>query len=214
MKDSDHSEAKNDKWQRRIALATTAIAAVGAIATWVYNAQQTRFREIETVEMFFQHLISPDRRLSNMAKLTVKSLLSDKKLADQLILAAIEVTSEEAATQPELSASELDERRAARAAMAEGWAYLGNKPNGTWQTRYFDFPVDADPQQFITGDRVLRVREATGSLNLRQNMPTPEGTFPQVIDVLDPGTVVEVQEIHAWQSTGYMWAKVVIVPME
>jgi len=210
----NHNDAKNNKWQRRIALATTAIAAVGAIATWVYNTQQTRFREIEVVEKFFEHLVSPDQRLSNMAKLTVEKLLSNKELANQLIQAAVEVTTEEEATQLNLSSSQLDKRRTARVDRIEGWAYLGNKSNGTWQTRYFDFKANDNPLKFTEGDGKLRVREATGSLNLRQNMPNPDGTFPPVIDVLDPGTEVSVQEVRAWQSTGYMWAKVVVVPTD
>ncbi len=209
-RNDDGKTKRNNKWQLWIAVATTAIAAVGAIATWAYNEQQSRFREIETVEKFFPHLVSTDRRLSNMAKLTVKNLLSDPELADRLIQAAVEVTSDDAATKPELTSKELGERRAARAPTAtiEGWAYLGNYIDGNWQTRYFDFSANADPQQFVT--HTLRVREVTGALNLRLNMPTPEGTFPPVIDVLEPGTEVRLLEVQRWQSSSYMWGRVAI----
>ncbi len=205
---NDDSKTKAGWWHQLTALATVASAGVGALATCVYNEQQTRFREIETVEKFFPHLISTDRRLSNMAKLTVRTLLSNPELADRLIRASVEVTTEEAATKPEISPEELTQRREARKKEAHGWAYLGDysKSAGMWQTRYFDFPPGANPDDF-TGNE-LKVRAETGSLNLRINMPTPAGTFPPVVDVLAPGQKVLVLDVKAWQSTGYMWAKI------
>jgi hypothetical protein len=39
-------------------------------------------------------------------------------------------------------------------------------------------------------------------------MPTPDGRFLKIIDVLKPGSEATVQEVHEWHSTGYMWARI------
>jgi hypothetical protein len=90
----------------------------------------------------------------------------------------------------------------------EGWAYLGHYVAGRneWKTRYFDFNIDTDPQE-LEG-KSITVRERTGALNVRAGMPTPEGAFRKVVDVLHPGTRANVHEVQEWQSTGYTWARI------
>lgn len=210
---NDNGKNKAEGRQRLIiAVATTAIAAVGAIATILYNQQQTRFQEIETVERFFPHLVSTDNRLNEMARLTVKSLLTDPKLADDLIKASVKVTTERAATQAELTPAELAEIRPTGVTQAQGWVYLGEYSfaEKTWNTRYFDFEVGALPKD-LQGE-TLKVREETGALNVRRGMPTPDGRFPGVTDVLKPRSKVTIDEVRPWQQTGFMWARISYVP--
>jgi hypothetical protein len=90
----------------------------------------------------------------------------------------------------------------------EGWAYLGHyvKSSKSWKTRYFEFRSDMNPDG-LKGEW-LKVREQTGSLNIRSGMPTAMGKFLAVIDVLKPGSEVKIHDIEEWYSTGYMWAKV------
>jgi hypothetical protein len=89
----------------------------------------------------------------------------------------------------------------------EEWVYLGDysSEDGMWRTRYLDFPSDADPR---TLSKKFRVRKETGSLNVRRGMPDAEAKFPEVIDILKPGTEVTIQEVTPWQSTGFIWARI------
>jgi hypothetical protein len=43
-------------------------------------------------------------------------------------------------------------------------------------------------------------------------MPTPEGEFPAITDVLQPERKVRLGAVHAWQTTGYQWAPITLVP--
>jgi hypothetical protein len=85
-----------------------------------------------------------------------------------------------------------------------GWVYLGDWTGTEWRTRYLDFDPKASPSS-IAG-KVVEVRRSTGQLNVRRGLPTPEGEFPSVVAVLQPGQRLRVGSVQAWQSTGYQWA--------
>jgi hypothetical protein len=57
-------------------------------------------------------------------------------------------------------------------------------------------------------NELFHVLEETGSLNIREGMPTLLGKFRKVIDVLKPGSEVKIHNVKEWHSTGYMWAEV------
>lgn len=48
----------------------------------------------------------------------------------------------------------------------------------------------------------------TGALNVRIGMPDLVGQFPKVIDVLKPGSSVQISEVKEWYETGYKWAHI------
>ena len=76
----------------------------------------------------------------------------------------------------------------------------------TWKTWYFDFGSSTDPNSLI--GKTLKVREKTGSLNVREGMPTWSGQFQKVVDVLSPESETIINEIKEWSSSGYMWAQI------
>lgn len=39
-------------------------------------------------------------------------------------------------------------------------------------------------------------------------MPTPDGNFSPVVDVLNKNDKVLVKQVAEWQKSGYMWAKI------
>ncbi len=90
----------------------------------------------------------------------------------------------------------------------EKWVYLGDysSKDGLWRTRYLDFPSGANPKTFKT--KKFSVRKETGSLNVRRGMPTPTAKFPEVIDILKPGSEVTIQEVKPWQATSFIWARI------
>jgi len=93
----------------------------------------------------------------------------------------------------------------------EGWAYLGDysSSQGQWKTQYLDFPSNADPNTLEN-----KTPETTGSLNVRRDMPTPSGALAGVIDVLKPGSRVQIHDVKPWKETGFMWARISYVPQE
>ena len=229
--------SKDSKWwQPLIAAATVCIAGVGAWATNLYNDRQVYLQELEAVEKFFPHLVSEDSRLSAMARRTVKKVLRDKALAQELINDSVKLVSERDARPPgnlqvdqarlvelaELVGERIQanikpvEKRppvsktppvtATKVSTQEGWAYMGEYAGGYWRTRYFDFSDKDDPK--LLKGAVYSVRERTGALNVRLGMPKPDGEFPQVIDVLKVGVEATFEDIKDWQGTGYMWAKI------
>ena len=88
-----------------------------------------------------------------------------------------------------------------------GWIYLGHfdARNSTWKTRYLDFPANARPSEFV--GKSYPVRERTGALNVRQSSPDTFGNFGSVVDVLQVGSSIAIEEVREWHSTGYMWAR-------
>lgn len=115
------------------------------------------------------------------------------------------------------SASQKEQKEIPKASVAEkpvdakirdkfGWAYLGHFDGSIWRTRYFDFSGEPQPKTFE--GKVLRVAKEKGALNIREGMPTPEGTFPRVKAALRSGSEVSVEKTANWEDTGYWWAKI------
>lgn len=173
---------------------------------------QAQILEMQTVERFIPHLIAANEDEKKMAILTISSL-SSPKLATNLggmfsskgTREAVDVLMATAAprTQTEMTPSS-----AVTTSSRNGWAYLGDyvASEHRWRTRYFDFG-DTDPPETLK-NKNFAVRSQTGSLNVRADMPTPQGDFPAIINVIAPGTHVQVGNVRAWSSTGYIWAQI------
>jgi len=72
-----------------------------------------------------------------------------------------------------------------------------------WRTRYFGFAVNTAPDKLPE-----KLKVASAALNVRANMPTSDGSFVEVIDVLKQGQEVTVLKKKAWQKTGFWWSKI------
>lgn len=219
---------KKDMWDRfstlSTFLSTVVIAALGLYFTHVYNERQstrdhqtqtyqTRILEMQTVEKFIPHLTG-DEETKKVALLALTSLGSPEfatrfaklnpsegtESAADVIMATATAAAQ---TQVPVATSTSSEGLA-----KEGWAYLGHylRDRKTWKTKYFSFDDKTHPDDLR--DEKLEVRERTGALNVRIGMPTPDGRFPNVVDVLKPGSTVVVVDVQEWHSTGYMWAKI------
>jgi hypothetical protein len=86
-----------------------------------------------------------------------------------------------------------------------GWVFLGSWATDGWASRYLDFPASAKPAS-LEG-RTLRVRQATGALNVRGNLFYEPG-YDRIVDVLPPGTAVTLDSIASFANGGYyIWAR-------
>jgi len=87
-----------------------------------------------------------------------------------------------------------------------GWVYLGqyNRGEKIWENAYFYFDKRIDPKVLVG----QKIRVSAESINIRSGIPTPEGRFLGVTDVLNNGASVEITEIQEWRNTGYMWAHI------
>jgi hypothetical protein len=202
------------------------------------QAQQRRLTEIQTVERLLSHLVSKDsveRRLAFYAlqehtnpafvekcvlllspqeRLPVLTALSPSALQElqrsgqqQTFRVAVDSALDRKFAQ--VAVGGVVRAREASTGTKEGWAYLGDyRPAAQmWQTRYFEF-ADTLPVGAIAPGTRLRVRVATGALNVRRGLPTDAGEFPDVIDVLREGTQVTIRELRPWLSSSYMWARI------
>ncbi|MCK4825828.1 hypothetical protein KA005_59315, partial [bacterium] len=185
--------------------------------------QQNKLVEMQTLEKFIPHLEGKNESRQQAALVVIWRLanaevaLALRKIYDSpgtrkggdTIMAT--ATSPSQKRLPLTVVTKADTSTQARV----GWAYLGgysadNSRKLKWQTWYFNFDVTKDKPDDLK-DRELSVRKETGALNVREGMPTPVGRFPKVIDVLEPGSKVHIQEVREWHSSGYMWAKISFV---
>jgi hypothetical protein len=159
---------------------------------------------------------SEDRRANVVAKFYTKEVLdiiqegsnpdnvrsTARKAFDKISAAKVYKVDDSDIKPPETPGVSTTEKR-------KGWAYLGtyDAKDQHWETRYFDFNLNIDPKTFV--GKTLKVRNKTGALNVRNSMPNEWARFGRIIDVLKPGTEVEIKEVKAWSSTGYMWAQIV-----
>jgi hypothetical protein len=74
-----------------------------------------------------------------------------------------------------------------------------------WESHYFE--KIREPPKSYEGE-TLSVRQETGTLYVREGPPTHFGSMMPVVDVLQPGSKVKIEEVRKWRSSGYMWAKV------
>jgi hypothetical protein len=227
------SEGK-DFWDRLSSLSTFfSTVVIGGLGIWFthdYNerqgkrddqakANQTRVLEMETVEKFIPHLKSTDENEKKVALLALSTLAS-AQLATQLVKLYPSRGAQEAGDAIMASANPATQTAlppqvvstAAPAAGANpgkaGWVYLGHYDSATsaWLTRYFEFDDKLLPERL--SNSTLTVTERNGAVNVRSGMPTPAGDFQEVRDVLSPKSQVTVTEVHEWDTSGYMWAKV------
>jgi len=91
-------------------------------------------------------------------------------------------------------------------ALKTGWVFLGTYSNGTWVTRYLDFPTTARPEALA--GTTLAIRPQTGALNIRGNLFYEPG-YDHILDVLTKGSRVHLLEVSSFAHAGYyIWAKV------
>jgi hypothetical protein len=225
-----HPESKHkDGWDRFSALSTfLSTVVLGAIGVWFtnsYNRAETsrkvaadaqegelklhdsKMLEMQTVEKFLPHLVRGTEKEKRAALLTM-STLADPSLAAKLgvllgISEGVDVIMAKGA-----SKDQTQNPTGPTGAGTSGWVYLGHyvANNAHWETKYFNFDESASPDSLV-GRRLIPPTK-TGNVNVRQDMPTPEGDFPRVISVLRTDTPVTVGEVREWDTTGYMWAKV------
>jgi hypothetical protein len=117
---------------------------------------------------------------------------------------------ESAGRQPVASAAPDAARDTTRPAAAgptrQGWVFLGTYADSSWATRYLDFPGRIVPGQLA--GKSLKVRQATGALNVRANLFYEPG-YDRIIDVLAPGSTVTLDSIGSFSGGGYyIWARV------
>jgi hypothetical protein len=115
-----------------------------------------------------------------------------------------------AGRQPVASAAPAAARDTTRPAAAgptrQGWVFLGTYADSSWATRYLDFPGRIVPAQLA--GKSLKVRQATGALNVRANLFYEPG-YDRIIDVLAPGSTVTLDSIGSFSGGGYyIWARV------
>lgn len=224
----NQNRKKKDNWDRfstlSTFLSTVVVAALGLYFTHVYNESQsarehqtqtyqTRILEMQTVEKFIPHLTG-DEETKKVALLALTSLGSPEFATRFAKLNPSEGTESAAdvimatASSPEQQQIPIAVSSTGATTGNEGWAYLGHYVRDTkqWKTKYFDIEDEAMPDSLAS--QSLKVREKTGALNVRIGMPTSDGRFLKIIEVLKPGSKALVHEIQEWHSTGYMWAKI------
>ncbi len=194
------------------------IGIIGTLITVFYKEQNnyldrlnSKMSEIQTARTFIDHITSKNEdeiRLSYeiLQKSKVFKDYEDSKSFQVIVdyaMANIRPIEQKAA--PVAKTGEL----VPKSGELDGWAYLGHyvRDTGKWKTRYFEFPESELPAD-IKATKDLKVRTITGKLNVRLNMPNPMGEFFEIIDILEPGTEVEVDDVQQWQESGFYWAKI------
>ncbi len=90
----------------------------------------------------------------------------------------------------------------------QGWVFLGSydSTTGSWQSRYFEFGVSAKPSS-LKG-HTLQVPSRVAGVNVRRNRFYEAG-YDEILDVLKPGSTVNVGDVRSWNDGGYyIWASV------
>lgn len=177
--------------------------------------QQTRMMELQTVESFFEHLLSDIDEEREAALETIKELNNQplytrlnnifgtkKTKADvNRMMASDFVSQTQVPVKPVLPVVKPP------ADKSRGWAYLGSYTDqGKWETQYFSDIGIRSPLK-LSGQE-LTVSGITGDLNIRENMPDQSARFFDVIDVISPGAKVTVLDVKEWDSSGYWWAEI------
>ena len=178
---------------------------------------QARVLEMQAVEKFLPYLTADDERKKEVALLVITTLGSPEfatqfaklnpskgtQAAADRIMASATVAGP--GSSPAVVAARTTPPSHTRSV---GWVYLGHfvASERRWETRYFDFPVSADPASLVSTS--LAVRAQTGSINVRAGMPTDAGEFLGVRQVLKPGSEVKVRAVREWSASGYMWAEI------
>jgi hypothetical protein len=81
-----------------------------------------------------------------------------------------------------------------------GWVFLGTYTEGTWLSRYLDFPTTSPPAS-LRG-HTFHVRAETGALNVRGNI-LHEAGYVRILDVLSEGSSVAIDSVASFRNLGY-----------
>lgn len=222
---------KKDIWDRvagvAVLLSTLATMTLGGAGLWFthsYNVRQSQISEMQTVEKFIPYLTAKDEKQKKVALLVITTLGSPEFVTKFAKLDSSEGTQAAAdvimATASSSDQTELPSSVTSKPATTEsrsgtddankktGWVYLGHyvEMEKRWETQYFDFGYSSAPD--IMTSSILKVREETGTINVRTGMPSLAGEFQRVCDVLKPPSQVRVLAVKEWYSTGYIWAQI------
>jgi len=229
---------KNEQKQRSLVrflapiISSVILSLAATYATWTYNARQVQLAQIEALDKYRSYLNSKDpkeRKFGYQAfeELGYKEFVL-KLIDDRLDWAGINITRsiESSGSTENINAAQTTDKIMANAASLEqnkfpspistsdirtskeGWVYLGHfvSEKSNWRTRYLNFSANEKPSNLV--DKTLEVSKETGSLNVREGMPTFTGQFLEVQEVLAVGSSVTIIEYSEWHSSGYIWAKV------
>lgn len=178
--------------------------------------RQTRMMELQTVESFFEHLLSDSDQEREAALETIKELNNQELYARLNNIFGTRKTKTDVGkmmasdfvSQVQIPVAPTRPIKKPPVVKPKGWAYLGSfTEQDTWETRYF---TEIGPQQkpsSLKGEK-LTVSKKTGDLNVREDMPDENARFFDVISVISPGTKVTVLEVKEWDSSGYWWAAI------
>lgn len=181
---------------------------------------EQKILQMQTLESFIPHLVGSEEE-KRVALIAIE-VLGNKAIATQLsdllgkskgvreagsAFMASTLPTEQKELPQSVTASAVES-----AGTKSGWAYMGNfrAKEMRWETWYFD-ELSSSRKTSYEG-LPLTVREETGSLNVREGLPTVFGRMRKAIDVLRPGSQVVIEEVQAWGSSGYIWAKVKYTP--
>lgn len=187
--------------------------------TALLKESEQKILQMQTLETFIPHLVSGEEE-KKVALIAIK-VLGNEIIATQLsellgesegvrragsTIMASTIPTEQTELPQTVKASAVQS-----AETKSGWAYMGNfrAKEMRWETWYFD-ELSSSPTSYEGS--TLTVRRETGSLNVREGPPTVFGRMRKAIDVLSAGSQVVVEEVQAWGSSGYMWAKVKYTP--
>jgi cytoskeletal protein RodZ len=225
---------KKDGWDRLSSistfLSTVVLGGLGLWFTHTYNEhqserelssgqEQVRVLEMQTVEKFIPHLITSDETEKEVALLAITSLGSPKFATKFVKLSPSKgaqaagdaiMASATSAGQSTVPAAIIAKSTASTSSNQQktGWVYLGHYvvSEKRWQTWYFNVFPNVSPSTLVS--KAISVRTETGAINVRDEMPSLDGEFGSVHEVLKPSSEVTVQEIREWYDTGYMWARI------
>lgn len=204
-------------------LSTILIGSLGIYVTHTFNEQQglrnqqaqehrAKILEMQTLEKFLPHL-KGDEKTKEIALLAIGDL-GGAELATRMAKLFPSKGSDAATDKIMRTAFAPTQKQLPRPVKTvaksekEGWAYVGYyiEPDNNWETWYFNFSHDDKPKS-LEG-KTLSVREETGTLNVREGMPTDSGSFKNITDTLKPGSKVKILEVDEWYSSGYIWAHI------
>lgn len=175
-----------------------------------FEKSQLKLQSLETFQrVFYPELVSSDPKRREVAQQAIQSANDGELLAEYAALRPkIDALLSHAAPAPAAEQIPATATAPPGHATRSGWAYLGDydATSQTWKTRYLEFPATALPASLTTTTQ--RVDSRTGALNVRAGMPTQQGSFPNVIDVLRSGSTVKIIAVRPWLESSYQWAQV------